>query len=50
MTYEMKLIEWAIAQAQEVIAACDENRPCVMYGKPMTKEEEKEWADKFFEE
>lgn len=45
-----KRIEWAEKQLQEIINACDNNRPCMIIGKPMTKEEEKEWADKFFDE
>ena len=49
-TYHDKMVEWAIAQLEEIIRACDEERPCVMYGKPMTEEEEKEWSDKFFED
>ena len=49
-TYHDKLVEWAIAQLEEIINAIDENRPCVMYGKPMDEDEEKEWANKFFED
>lgn len=49
-TYTEKLIEWAIEQAKEIIKACDAKRPCMIYGKPMTEEEKKEWADKFFED